>query len=224
MNISPAKSFDLAMERHQMVEKQIARRGLREPRLLAAFEKVPRHLFVPQELGYAAYDDCPLPIGFGQTISQPYIVALMVDLLELDGDERVLEVGTGSGYLTMILALLAKEVYTLELIPELAARAAKLLVDVGARGVQARVGDGSMGLAEAGPFDGIIVSAGAPSVPAPLLEQLAPGGLLVLPVGGRGTQLLEVWKQQGQDYHRRVATSVAFVPLMGSLGWRGSEK
>ncbi len=222
MNAGLAEPREFALERHQMVERQIEHRGLREPRLLAAFEKVPRHLFVPEELRYAAYDDCALPIGFGQTISQPYIVALMTSLLELSGRERVLEVGTGSGYQAAILSQLAGEVCTIEFIPELAARAQKTLAGLGYANVHACIGDGSLGWREFAPYAGIIVTASAPKVPNPLLTQLTDGGQLVLPVGAQGFQLLEVWKCRGGEYDRRVATSVAFVPLRGKYGWKGS--
>jgi protein-L-isoaspartate(D-aspartate) O-methyltransferase len=219
MNVRAAEPREFSLERHQMVERQIERRGIREPRLLAAFEKVPRHLFVPEELRYAAYDDCALPIGFGQTISQPYIVALMASLLELEGGERVLEVGTGSGYQAAILSRLAGEVYTIEFIPELAARAEKLLGELGYGNVHVRIGDGSLGYAEAAPYAGIIVAASAPEAPRPLLEQLTDRGRLVLPAGSRGFQLLEVWKRRGDEYDRQTVTGVAFVPLRGKYGW-----
>lgn len=224
MSVRLAEPREFSLERHQMVERQIERRGLREPRLLTAFEKVPRHLFVPKELRYASYDDCALPIGFGQTISQPYIVALMTGLLELDGSERILEVGTGSGYQAAILSQLAREIYTIEFIPELATRAEKTLVELGCVNVHVRVGDGSLGWSEFAPYAGIIVTASAPDVPKPLLEQLADGGRLVLPVGSQSFQLLEVWKRRGDDYDRQVASGVAFVPLRGEYGWKGNRE
>lgn len=222
MKVRLAEPREYALERHQMVERQIIRRGLREPRLLTAFEKVPRHLFVPNELRYAAYDDCALPIGFGQTISQPYIVALMTSLVELGGSERVLEVGTGSGYQAAILSQLAREVYTIEFIPELANRAQKTLAELGYVNVRVCIGDGSLGWREFAPYAGIIVAASAPEAPNPLLEQLTDGGYLVLPVGAQGFQLLEVWKCRGNEYDRRVVTGVAFVPLRGKYGWKRS--
>ncbi len=193
------------------------RRGLYEPRLLAAFETVPRHLFVPEGERHLAYSDGPLPIGFGQTISQPFIVAFMTNLLKLSGEERVLEVGTGSGYQAAILSQLAKEVYTIELVPELAARAEKVLA--GYENVHCRAGDGSLGWPEAAPFDGIIVTAAAPDTPQPLLEQLKDGGLLVIPVGVRGYQDLEVWTRNGNEFDYRRELGVAFVPLRGKEGW-----
>ena len=209
--------------RKQMVKTQIARRGLNNPRLLAAFEAVPRHLFVLDEYRYAAYDDNPLPIGYSQTISQPYIVALMTDLLELKGGERVLEVGTGSGYQAAILGLLAEEVHTVEFIPELATRADKLLKELGMDNVHVHLGDGSLGWPNAAPYAGILVAAAAPQTPKTLLEQLEDNGRLVLPVGGRGMQNLEVWERKGKDFNSKIETAVAFVPLRGEQGWDRKE-
>lgn len=210
------------VERHRMVVEQIMRRGIRDPRLLQAMKTVPRHLFVPEEVRHLAYADGPLPIGFGQTISQPFIVAFMTDLLRLKGDERVLEVGTGSGYQAAILAQLAREVHTVEMIPPLAERAAALLAAY--PNVYCHQGDGSLGWPEAQPYDGIIVTAAAPRVPPSLLAQLAEGGRLVLPVGSRGDQLLEVWEREGEEYKKRVELPVAFVPLRGRDGWRDGEE
>lgn len=206
-------------ERKRMVKTQIVRRGLRDPRLLAAFESVPRHLFVPEEYRYAAHDDSPLPIGFSQTISQPYIVALMTDLLRLKGDERVLEIGTGSGYQAAILGMMAGDVHTVEYVPELAAGADKLLKELGMDNVHVHFGDGSLGWPEAAPYAGILVAAAAPQIPRALLEQLEDGGRLVLPVGGRGMQNLEVWERKGKTFESKVETAVAFVPLRGEQGW-----
>ena len=211
---------DFWLERHLMVEKQISGRGLTDPRLLAAFESVPRHLFVPEKSRYAAYDDHPLPIGYGQTISQPYTAALMTSSLELEGDERVLEVGTGSGYQAAILCLLAGEIHTIEYIPELAAQAEKKLRYLGFGNITVHSGDGSLGLPGLAPFQGILVAAAAPKIPDPLLEQLADGGRLVIPVSQKWRgQLLKVIKRHGQDFTERVITSVAFVPLRGRYGW-----
>lgn len=208
---------DFANERKHMIETQIMRRGLLDPRLLAAFEAVPRHLFVPESERYLAYGDGPLPIGAGQTISQPYIVALMTHLLELDGDERVLEVGTGSGYQSAILSHLAREVHTIEFVPELAERARKMLAEYS--NVHPHIGDGSLGWPEAAPFDGIIVTAAAPKVPQALLHQLKDGGHLVIPIGGHGYQELEVWTRCMDEFDRRSEITVAFVPLRGKEGW-----
>ena len=206
-------------ERIRMVRSQIEGRGLKDPRLLAAFETVPRHLFVPESHRYAAYDDGPIPIGHSQTISQPYIVALMTALLQLKGDERVLEIGTGSGYQAAILGFLTAEVHTVEFVPELAAQADQLLKELGFDNVHVHVGDGSLGWPEAAPYDGILVAAAAPDAPRALLGQLKDGGRLVLPVGGRSMQNLEVWTRTGDDFKSRIETSVAFVPLRGEQGW-----
>ena len=209
--------------RKQMVKSQIVRRGLRNERLLAAFESVPRHMFVPEEYRYAAYDDSPLPIGFSQTISQPYIVALMTNLLKLKGDERVLEIGTGSGYQAAILGMMAEEVHTVEYLPELATNADKLLKELGLDNVHVHVGDGSLGWPETAPYKGILVAAAAPQVPKTLLDQLEEGGRLILPVGGRGMQNLEVWEREGNSFKSKVETAVAFVPLRGEEGWDRKE-
>lgn len=206
-------------ERKQMVKDQIERRGLHEKRLLTAFESVPRHLFVPEEYRYAAYEDGPLPIGFGQTISQPYIVALMTEFLNLKGNERVLEVGTGSGYQAAILGMLAEEVHTVEFIPELATQADKLLKELGMDNVQVHFGDGSLGWPELAPYQGILVAAAAPQVPTALLDQLEDSGRLVIPVGARGMQILEIWERNGDKFDSRTETAVAFVPLRGEQGW-----
>jgi len=201
-----------------MVVEQIMRRGLLEPRLLAALEAVPRHLFVPEDCCHLAYEDGPLPIGFGQTISQPFIVAYMTHLLELRGDERVLEVGTGSGYQAAILAQLAREVHTIEFLPGLATHAQELLSKYA--NIQCHIGDGSLGWPEAAPYDGIIVTASAPKVPKALLDQLSDSGRIVLPVGGRGFQQLEAWTRQGEKFDRKVDLGVAFVLLRGENGWK----
>lgn len=205
-----------------MVQEQIRRRGLDDARLLAVFEHVPRHLFVPERSRLAAYDDTPLPIGFGQTISQPYIVALMTALLELRSSDRVLEVGTGSGYQAAILARLAGEVHTVEIVPELSERAAALLHQLDCLNVYVHTGDGSLGWPEFSPYAAILVTAAAPHVPPPLLEQLADGGKLVAPVESRGDyQLLKVFTRHDEDFEERVITSVAFVPLRGKYGRKG---
>jgi len=210
---------DYTIKRERMVAEQIARRGLREPRLLSAFEHVPRHLFVPEESRESAYDDGPLPIGFSQTISQPYIVALMTDMLCLTGVEKVLEVGTGSGYQAGILSLLAAEVHTIEFIPELAEQAERILKKNHFTNIHFHVGDGSLGWPDSAPYEGILVTAAAPSVPQTLLEQLSNGGRLVLPVGSLGFQELELWQRKGNDFEQKVITTVAFVPLRGKHGW-----
>lgn len=204
------------IDRHEMVAKQIAGRGLHDPRLLAAFERVPRHLFVTKKDIPYAYMDGPLPIGHHQTISQPYIVALMTNLLELNGDECVLEVGTGSGYQAAILAHMAKQVHTIELVPELAVQAKGILSEY--PNVVCHVGDGSLGWQEAAPYDGIIVAAAAPKVPQVLLDQLKDGRRLVIPVGKFGYQILEVWTRNANTFTRDKVIEVAFVPLRGKHG------
>lgn len=210
---------DFRPERYQMVATQMQRRGIRDERILAAFEQVPRHLFVPEPMRHMAYEDMPLPIGRDQTISQPYIVALMTSLLELRGDERVLEIGTGSGYQAAILSRLAAEVYTVEVLPELAERAGQLLRELGYANIHVHVGDGTLGWPAAAPYPAIIGTAAAPRVPPPLLEQLEDGGRLVLPVAEEYQQLLKVITRRGDDYQERVATAVAFVPMRGKHGW-----
>ena len=209
-----------ASEREQMVVTQIARRGVRDARVLEAMRTVPRHYFVSPEYRYLAYTDGPLPIGNGQTISQPYIVALMSELLELRGDEKVLEVGTGSGYQAAVLAHLAHEVHTIERYANLARFAAGILADLGLTNVTTHIGDGSKGLEEQAPYAGIIVTAAAPIIPRPLLEQLEDGGRLVIPVGSRGGQVLERWVRQGERYDYESIIPVAFVPLVGEQGWK----
>ncbi len=208
------------LERKRMVLEQIARRGVRTPRLLAVMECVPRHCFVPPDDLAWAYADGPLPIGHGQTISQPYIVALMTELLQLEPTARVLEIGTGSGYQAAVLGKLAAEVHTVELIPELARRAEETLRDLEYANIHVHLCDGSPGWPEFAPYDGIIVTAASPEVPPPLLEQLAEGGRLVLPVGGRGSQVLEVHRRAGNKITCERSIPVAFVPLRGEYGWK----
>ncbi|MFA0757484.1 MAG: hypothetical protein KEFWMYNX_001739 [Candidatus Fervidibacter sp.] len=211
----------LAHLRAEMVEHQLRRRGIRDERVLAAFLKVPRHKFVrPQDL-WVAYEDYPLPIGYGQTISQPYIVALMTELLALKGDECVLEVGTGSGYQAAILAELAREVITIERIPELARRAQRVLTDLGYRNVTVLVGDGSLGAPDFAPFDAIIVTAAAPHPPKALLEQLKDGGRLVIPIGDRTLQELIRFVRKGDEWQEEKHGPCLFVPLIGKNGWGG---
>ncbi|MBI4762351.1 MAG: protein-L-isoaspartate(D-aspartate) O-methyltransferase [Chloroflexota bacterium] len=205
-------------ERRLMVERQLRGRGISDRRVLDAFEAVPRHLFVPEEYRHLAYEDGPLPIGFGQTISQPFIVAYMTQLLDLTGKERVLEVGTGSGYQAAILSALTAEVHTIELIPALAERARATLAQIGVTNVSIHIGDGSLGWEAAAPYDAILVTAAGPRVPPPLLKQLADGGRMVLPVGERGAQVLELWRREGEQFSQETLLPVAFVPLRGKEG------
>jgi protein-L-isoaspartate(D-aspartate) O-methyltransferase len=211
---------EYSQERKRMVVEQIASRGLRDPRLLAVMEAVPRHRFVPLDHLNWAYADGPLPIGFGQTISQPYIVAFMTDALHLTGSERVLEVGTGSGYQAAILGQMAAEVHTVEFIPELAAQAERVLQELGFTNVHVHSGDGSLGWPEAAPYASILVAAAAPRLPQPLMDQLAEGGRIILPVGSRGFQQLEIWERRGKKFKHEASIPVAFVPLRGEHGWR----
>jgi protein-L-isoaspartate(D-aspartate) O-methyltransferase len=208
-----------AADRERMVAEQLASRDVRSPRVLEAMRQVPRHVFVPPEHWHLAYADGPLPIGSGQTISQPYIVALMTQLLELAGQEKVLEIGTGSGYQAAILGALAREVHTIERHEPLARVAARLLSDLGFVNVFVHVGDGSRGLPEQAPYDAILVTAAAPQVPAALLEQLGEGGRLVIPVGERGGQYLERWRLREGKFMPETIAPVAFVPLLGEFGW-----
>ncbi len=215
--------MDLHPELVKMVAEQIESRGVNDERVLEAMRSVPRWVFVPQEMRGSATEDRPLPIGNGQTISQPYIVALMTELLRLQGGENILEVGTGSGYQAAILSRLAFQVNTVEFIPELAFQAQERLTTLGYPNVQVHQGDGSVGLAEFSPYDGILVTAACPSAPPTLLDQLAEGGRLVLPVGGRWRQELQCWQKQGAAFEREDILPVAFVPLRGTHGWKESE-
>lgn len=193
---------------------------VRDQRVIAAMKKVPRHLFVPEEFRRWAYDDRPLPVGHGQTISQPYIVAYMTEALRLSGKERVLEIGTGSGYQAAILAELAKEVYTIEIIEALGQRAKATLEALGYKNIKVRIGDGYRGWPEASPFDAIMLTAAPEEVPPPLLEQLADGGRLIAPVGGRSQQLV-LYERHGNRISARELIPVIFVPMTGEAQVRG---
>jgi protein-L-isoaspartate(D-aspartate) O-methyltransferase len=200
--------------RLQMVEEQVMMRGIKDERLLAAMRKVERHLFVPQQYRQYAYIDEPLPIEAGQTISQPYIVALMTELLELDGDEKVLEIGTGSGYQAAILGELAEDVFTIEIIDTLGVTASRRLQEMGYENVQVRIGDGYKGWPEEAPFDAIIVTAAPPKIPQPLLDQLADGGRMVVPVGEWFQELVLI-ERQDTTYTETSIAPVRFVPMTG---------
>lgn len=220
-DVQAVLGLELALQRTKMIREQLSARGITDRRVLAAFRAVPREEFVPVELRELAYEDSPLPIGADQTISQPYIVALTTEALALTGKERVLDVGTGSGYAAAIISRLAKEVFTVERIPELARRAAATLARIGYRNVEVICADGSLGLPEHAPYDAIAVGASAPTVPQALLDQLAPGGRLVIPVGPDHTQTLVRVTRMGDDMYRREAiTEVRFVPLVGDQAWR----
>jgi protein-L-isoaspartate(D-aspartate) O-methyltransferase len=210
-------------EREEMVEFQVRARGVRDERVLAAMRKIPRHLFVPEGFERAAYEDRPLPIGEGQTISQPYIVAVMTEQLELSPQDRVLEIGTGSGYQAALLAELAGTVISLERLPELADRAQQTLARAGVTGVRVVVGDGTKGYPPEAPYHAIIVTAASPSIPEPLIDQLTEGGRLIAPVGPRDCQdLIKLVKQEGR-VEKIPLGGVCFVPLIGQFGWRGED-
>jgi len=210
-------------QREAMVTEQIVRRGVRDPRVLAAMRRVARHRFLPASSAAIAYEDRPAPIGFGQTISQPYIVAFMTELLALQPSDRVLEIGTGSGYQTAILAELAKEVVTIERHEELSARADAVLADLGYDNITLHMGDGSLGWPQFAPYDAILVTAGCPNVPAPLPEQLAVGGRLVCPAGSRTMQHMYRIVRSAQGLERTESIRCIFVPLVGAAGWAGES-
>jgi len=211
-------------QRAKMVDTQLKARGLADERLLAAFGKVPRHLFVPEEFRDEAYADHPLPIGAGQTISQPYIVALMVDCLGLRGHERVLEIGSGSGYQTAILAELALEVFSIERMPELLQAVQVRLSTLGyLNNIHLAAGNGSLGWPEHAPFDAIIVSAAAPRIPLPLVAQLAEGGRMAIPIGSPQSQMLVQAEKRRGTLHQKEIASCVFVPLIGDYGWPADQ-
>jgi protein-L-isoaspartate(D-aspartate) O-methyltransferase len=211
--------IDFPKARSKMVEEQIISRGIRDPRLISAMKKVPRHLFVEEALQGQAYSDHPLPIGEKQTISQPFMVALMTEALQLKEKEKVLEIGAGSGYQTAILAELAEKVFSIERIRSLAIRARQLLYDLGYLNFEIKIFDGTYGWAEEAPFDAIIVTAGAPDIPQPLLDQLAMGGRLVIPVGDAYVQdLMRVTKTK-EGIKKEDLGGCRFVRLIGKYGW-----
>jgi len=211
------KDFEVA--RRKMVETQIAARGIRDQRVLQAMREIPRHLFLDEGMWEQAYQDHPLPIGEKQTISQPYIVALMTEALEPNPRDRVLEIGTGSGYQTAILASLCEWVYSVERIRSLALKARRVLDQLRLYNVSIRIGDGTEGWSENAPYDGILVTAGAPEVPQPLKEQLAEGGRLVIPVGDRFSQTLYRILRKGDEFHQEDLGGCRFVDLVGRYGW-----
>lgn len=206
-----------------MVEEQLVSRGIVDPQILRAFNRVSRDRFVPKKYKDSAYGDFPLPIGQGQTISQPLMVAIMTQGLQLYGKEKVLEIGTGSGYQAAILAELAAKVFTVERVPNLAKKAEKILRELGYSNIKFKIADGTMGWKEFAPYDAIVVTAGTPIVPKPLIKQLKVGGRLVIPLGGNVNQILTVVKK----YRNRIETSETcgciFVPLVGKYGWRATN-
>jgi protein-L-isoaspartate(D-aspartate) O-methyltransferase len=205
--------------RTRMVDSQLRARGIRDERVIHAFLSVPRHLFVEPAMHGSAYGDYALPIGQGQTISQPYMVALMTEAVQPAPEDRILEIGTGSGYQAAILASLARTVFTVERIPSLAQRAQRILIEIGVKNVIQKVGDGSSGWKQFAPYDGIVVTAGAPHVPDSLREQLADGGRLVVPVGDPGNQVLRIIERRGESYAQEDGCLCSFVPLIGREGW-----
>ena len=211
----PLRAEDAAVEREAMVATQIAAREVRDPRVLAAMRAVPRHEFVPAEVRAHAYADSPLPIGHGQTISQPYIVAFMTEQLALKPTQRVLEIGTGSGYQAAVLAKLVAEVFTIEIVEPLAKRAAADLARLGFKNVRVRAGDGYQGWPEAVPFDAIIVTCAPDHVPEPLVRQLKEGGRMIIPVGEFGAQELYVLEKRAGKIEQRAVLPVRFVPMTG---------
>ena len=211
---------DLSSQRDRMVERQIVSRGVRDPAVLAAMRSVPRERFLPPDLAEFAYQDSPLPIAQGQTISQPFIVALMTEALGLGPDDRVLEIGTGSGYAAAVLARIAREVYTIERHEELAETARTRLEELEFHNVFVRHGDGTLGWPERAPYDAIVVAAGGPRIPETLLAQLAPGGRLVIPVGeDKAQELVRVTRRRDGSFEREDLGGVRFVPLVGAEGW-----
>lgn len=213
-----------SVARRRMVERQLLVRGIKDERVLATMLKVPRHQFVADALSEQAYGDYPLGIGEGQTISQPYIVALMTEALQLRGGEKILEIGTGCGYQTAILAEIVGQVYTIERIKNLGFMARRTLKNLGYKNIVMRIGDGSRGWPEAQPFDGILIAAGSPTIPAPLLEQLADGGRLVIPVGNEDAQDLIRMTRMQNNFKKENLGACRFVKLVGRHGWQRQTK
>ena len=210
---------DYVQARERMVQEQLVSRGIKDPRVLWAMAKVPRHLFVEGELWNQAYDDHPLPIGAGQTISQPYMVALMVEALGLKGTEMVLEVGTGSGYAVAVLAELCAQVFSVEGVEDLALKAGTTLTSLGYRNVALLVADGTLGWEEHAPYDAVVISAAAPCIPRPLLEQVRTPGYLVLPMGEKELQTLVRIRKDGEGIREEYLGECRFVELRGRYGW-----
>lgn len=211
---------DYSLEAEKMVQEQLVARGIRDQRVLNAFRAVPRNRFVDSSLADKAYGDYPLPIGENQTISQPYIVALMLEAMELRGPEKVLEIGTGSGYMTALLCLLAEWVYTIERVQSLADTARWRLRELGYNNAFIRVGDGTLGWEEESPFDAIVVSAGSPEIPPPLMRQLVDGGRLIIPVGDQDSQILKKVVRNGESFEKCNLSGCIFVKLVGDYGWK----
>lgn len=213
-------NHDYRLARERMVQNQLIPRGIKDKRVLDAMGSIPRHLFVEEALVGEAYNDHPLPIGHKQTISQPYIVAFMTQALELKGKERTLEIGTGSGYQTAILAELSKKVYTVERIQPLMEKSVDLLVQLGYRNIQCKAFDGTLGWREFGPYSAIVVTAGAPKIPDPLLDQLSDGGRIIIPVGDKSSQELILIRREKSQYREKNLGGCRFVDLVGVHGWK----
>lgn len=212
--------MDLAVLRKRMVEEQLIPRGINDPRVVEVFSKVERHRFVPEDFRSSAYADYPVAIGEGQTISQPFIVALMTQSLEIGPGDRILEIGTGSGYQAAILAELARQVYTVERIDSLFKRAEILLKELGYKNIKIKLDDGSMGWKENAPFNKIIITAASPRIPLPLTEQLAENGKLILPLGESFSQVLTLVEKKADKLEQHEICSCVFVPLLGKYGWK----
>lgn len=223
METQDAREADFVNARARMVELQILQRGITSQPVLDAFRKVPRHLFVPEEDQAEAYADYPIPIGFGQTISQPYIVALMTEKAQLKTEDTVLEIGTGSGYQAAILSCLCKKIDSIERISALGKQAQKVLSESGFNNVAVHIADGTGGWPDAAPYDAILVTAGSPSVPPPLQLQLRNGGRLIIPVGSSWHQDLQLWIKTETDFEMETIIPVVFVPLLGKWGWEGER-
>ncbi|MHB8807895.1 MAG: protein-L-isoaspartate(D-aspartate) O-methyltransferase [Anaerolineaceae bacterium] len=223
METQDAREADFVKARARMVELQILQRGITSQPVLDAFRKVPRHLFVPEEDQAEAYADYPIPIGFGQTISQPYIVALMTEKAQLKTEDTVLEIGTGSGYQAAILSCLCKKIDSIERISALGKQAQKVLSELGFNNVAVHIADGTGGWPDAAPYDAILVTAGSPSVPPPLQLQLRNGGRLIIPVGSSWHQDLQLWIKTETDFEMETIIPVVFVPLLGKWGWEGER-
>jgi protein-L-isoaspartate(D-aspartate) O-methyltransferase len=206
-----------------MVKYQLRARGIKDERVLTSMGSVPRHMFVSENLQDSAYEDCALPVGEGQTISQPYMVALMTELLELKEDDKVLEVGTGSGYQASVLSMIALEVFTVERVDSLAQRASELLKELGYLNIHVHIGDGTLGLPEHASFDAIIVTAAAPGIPEAYVEQLKLNGRLVIPVGNRFSQSIYQIRKTPSGISTSISTPCVFVPLIGAEGWKSEE-
>lgn len=221
----PNAATSLVKQRERMVQNQLVARGIHDRRVVDAMSRVPREEFVPQQLQSEAYEDWPLPIGYGQTISQPYTVALMTEALQLEGPEKVVEIGTGSGYAAAVLACLANKVHTVERIPLLAQQAERRLARLGFGNVQVHTANGTLGLPTHAPFDGIVVTAGAEELPKPYVQQLAVGGRIVIPIGKtRNSQVLYRFTRRGRELDVDNLGRFAFVPLIGEYGWYDVQK